>query len=63
MNWGLQDQLTELEACVKMLNEHVDFQHEALLWWQDRAIALYRKVQELDQTLAEERRAHQEDHV
>ena len=63
MDWGLRDQIAELNACVTMLNAHVDFQHEAINWWQDQAIALYAKVQELNQTLAEEWRAQQEDNI
>ena len=57
MGWGLRAQITELEAHVKTLNAHIDFQREALLWWQDRATALHAKMRELEQALAKERRA------
>ena len=61
MGLGLRAQITELEAHAKVLNDHIAFQREALLWWQDQAFALRTKVQELGQALAKERRKQKED--
>ena len=61
MSWGLRAQITELEAHVKMLNDHIDFQREALLWWQGKATALHTKTRELEQALAQERRTPQKE--
>ena len=61
MGWGLRAQITELETHIKALNEHLDFQREALLWWQDRALALHAKMRELEHALAKERQNQQKE--
>ena len=61
MGWGLRAQIAELEAHITVLNAHIEFQRHSVKWWQERAMALNTKMQELEQALAAERRKQQKE--